>query len=104
MTNREAVLSIIGFDIPNDVLTKRAELVGFNLNAIYDPKKVKAVARFSVSLLSYTMQSPLSESEIDWSITNRSMDDLIKLRSLIMNEYGIEDTFSKPQIKARSWG
>lgn len=104
MTNREAVLSIIGFDIPGDVLVKRAELIGFDLNAIYDPKKVKVVARFAVSLLSYAMQNVQSESEIDWSVTNRSVDEMIKIRSLILAEYGIPDSFSNPKIKARSWG
>lgn len=104
MTNKEAVKALIGFDIPDSVLEARAELLGIDLSANYDPTKSKVIARFSANLLFYVAQQPQSIREIDWAITNYSLKDLLALRSAILQEAGISDSIGKPTIRARVWG
>lgn len=103
MTNREAVKGIIGFPIPDTVLDTRAELVGIALDDTYDIKFKKKIVAFSASLLLYIAQTPASIREIDWQITNRSIDDLLKLRKAILAEHGIPDTVLSPKINSKPW-
>lgn len=103
MTNREAVKGMIGFPIPDSVLDARAGLVGIDLNIEYNPRDSKIIARFSANLLLYVAQSPESIREIDWQITNRSVDDLMKLRKYILADNGIVDTLLQPKINSKAW-
>lgn len=103
MTNREAVKSLIGFDIPDSVLDARATLSGLTLDDEYQAKRIKVIVRFSASLMLYVAQTPSSIREIDWQITNRSVEELLLLRKAMLAENGVEDTFGKPKVKNRQW-
>lgn len=101
MTNRDAVKGIIGFVVPSGALDARAEFAEIDLDATYVKEDKRKIVIFSASLLLFIAQSPKSLSELDWSVTNRSVADLLLIRKAILFENGIKDKFNVPTINSK---
>ncbi len=103
MTNKEAVKAFIGFNIPDEVIEAQAQLIGLDLTAEYDKKDRKKIVYFTANLLLYVAQTPQTIREIDWSITNRSVEEIMSIRKYLLASNGIKDTLLQPKISSKPW-
>lgn len=91
MTNREALLAQIDYPLKSTAVDLALLNQGIEGDAEYTVEQKQAVETALAGLILIVATSPKSVSELDYSLSKDSVDDLLKLRSLILKRYDLPD-------------
>lgn len=98
MTNLQALQGKINRPLP--ALTLELALLEANLDSTADyvvPDNVMPV-EIAIAGLIYTIAlAPKSVKELDYQVTEHDMNDLLKLRSIILIRYGLPDELAEKE-------
>jgi hypothetical protein len=98
MTNLQALQAKLNRNLP--VMTLELALLENGLEAAneYHPKdNIQAVEVSLAGLILAIAMSPKSVKELDYQVTQHDMDDLLKLRLIIINRYGLPDELAEKE-------
>ena len=108
MTNKEALQAQINFPLKDQSIELALLNQGIDGNAEYTPENKEAVETALAALILIVATSPKSVSELDYSISSQAVEDLLKLRSLILKRYNLPDetAYTGPVIQDAThfWG
>lgn len=92
MTNKGALQAQINFPLKDSSIELALLNASVNPDLEYIPEdSQKGVETALAGLILIIATSPKSVSELDYSVSAQDMDDLLKLRSLILNRYNLPD-------------
>ncbi|SMG32203.1 DUF6706 family protein [Sphingobacterium psychroaquaticum] len=94
MTNREALLSDISIRVKPNSVTKVLIDQGVNPDGEYLPQDEQCRRGVDLALAALILVlslSPESVKELDYQLTSRSIEGLLKIRKGILKRWGVED-------------
>ncbi|MBE8712541.1 DUF6706 family protein [Sphingobacterium hungaricum] len=94
MTNRKALLSKVNFPVKPDTVTTVLLEQNINPEEEYTPQNEesrKGIDLALAALIFVVALSPESVKELDFQLTQRSIDGLLKLRRAILKKWGMPD-------------
>jgi hypothetical protein len=92
MTNLQALQAKLNRRLPEMTLELALLENGLDADATYNPVSgIKSVEIALAGLILAIAMSPKSVKELDYQVTQHDMDDLLKLRLIIINRYGLVD-------------
>lgn len=99
MTNLQALQAeIIGRDIPAITLELSLLKVGLSSDDNYIvPDNIEKVETALAGLITTIALSPKSVQELDYQLTDRDVDELLKLRLIIIKRYGLVDELAEKE-------
>jgi len=105
MTNKEALISLIDFTLPEGKITKALIDSDIDGDAIYSSADERIIDLAMAGLLiSYVSAKKITEG--DWSIEMPSRADLISLISFLYRKHKLKDPYApaKPSVRAvKAW-
>jgi len=98
MTNLKALQAKLNRDLPEIALELALQENGLVATTEYNPvTDIKPVEVALAGLILAIAMSPKSVKELDYQVTQHDMDDLLKLRLIIINRYGLVDELAEKE-------
>jgi hypothetical protein len=98
MTNLKALQAKLNRNLPEIALELALQENGLTMTAEYNPvTDIKPVEVALAGLILAIAMSPKSVKELDYQVTQHDMDDLLKLRLIIINRYGLVDELAEKE-------
>lgn len=92
MTNLQALQAKLNRSLPALTLELALLEAGLEAGSDYAPVDNKKPVEIALAGLIYTIAlAPKSVKELDYQVTEHDMDDMLKLRSIILKRYGLPD-------------
>jgi len=92
MTNLQALQAELNRKLPAMTLELALMKVGLDSEATYvAPDNIQRVETALAGLIFTIAVAPKSVKELDYQVTEHDMDDLLKLRLIIIKRYGLPD-------------
>lgn len=102
MTNLEVLQSRIGQSLPINTLESNLISQGLNPTENYDPKNNKTIDLALIDCIAFIMTLPQSVKELDYQLTQQSIDGLMTLISYICSKWDIDNPTIKNKVKSPS--
>ena len=98
MTNLQAIQAKLNRPMPPLTLELALMERGLEGEGVYTiPDNIKLVEIALAGLIFTIAMSPKSVKELDYQVTEHDMDDLLKLRLIIINRYGLVDELAEKE-------
>ena len=98
MTNLKALQAKLNRNLPEIALELALQENGLVATAAYNAvTDIKPVEVSLAGLILAIAMSPKSVKELDYQVTQHDMDDLLKLRSIILIRYGLPDELAEKE-------
>jgi hypothetical protein len=98
MTNLQALQAKLNRKLPEVTLELALLENGLNKDVLYTiPDNIKPVEVALAGLIYTIAVSPKSVKELDYQVTEHDMEDLLKLRLVIINRYGLVDELAEKE-------
>jgi len=98
MTNLQALQAKLNRKLPEIALELALQENGLTTAAEYNAvTNIKPVEVSLAGLILAIAMSPKSVKELDYQVTQHDMDDLLKLRSIILIRYGLPDELAEKE-------
>jgi len=98
MTNLKALQAELNRPMPSITLELALLKAGLDADSVYAvPDNIKPVEIALAGLILTIAMSPKSVKELDYQVTEHDMDDLLKLRLIIIKRYGLVDELAEKE-------
>jgi len=98
MNNLKALQAKLNRNLPEIALELALQENGLTTIAEYNPvTDIKPVEVALAGLILTIAMSPKSVKELDYQVTEHDMDDLLKLRLIIIKRYGLVDELAEKE-------